>query len=127
MKGHSRRKDEYTASGHHEASIMSNYRSPIAVMIALFGFQMSGCGVVVTTTVLNPTKQATEDRQLTAPHVPGSGLDVKSPNGAIDVVADPSLSDVKVTAKITSFGETDEEAKSRLEEIKVKWNRRNDQ
>lgn len=106
---------------------MFSHRFYLAAAIALFASFMSGCGVVVTTTMPNATKQATEDRQLTTPHVPGSGLEVKSPNGAIDIVADPSLTEVKVTAKVTTFGETDEEAKARLEEIKVKWNRGSNQ
>src|SRR5262249_11667180 len=67
---------------------------------------LTGCGaagsIVITTA---PTKQATEERNLIAAHVAGSGLDVRSDFGAVDIAADPALSEVKVTAKVTAFGE----------------------
>src|SRR5262245_12036045 len=102
---------------------MLNRRSLTTLTISLCGLLMSGCNIAVTTSITNPNaKQVTEVRNLTAPHVKGSGIDVTTPNGAIEVIADPALTEVKVTAKVTAFGETDDEAKARLEEIKIKWN-----
>src|SRR5262245_43618319 len=69
---------------------------------------------------------ATEERTLTAPHVPGSGLDVHTDVGSVEVVADPAAEGVTVTATVTAFADTDEQAKARLPDIKVQVGRRDD-
>jgi len=84
---------------------------------------LAGCGVRGT---FGGAINATEERHLTAPHVPGSGIEVHTSVGSVDVFTDPTLKEVKVTAKVTAFGDTEEEAKARLQDIKVKLNRRGD-
>jgi hypothetical protein len=92
-------------------------------MIPSLGLLLAGCGVRGT---FGGAINATEERHLTAPHVPGSALDVHTSVGSVDIAADPSLKEVKVIAKVSAFGDTDEEAKARLQDIKVKLNRRDD-
>ena len=69
---------------------------------------------------------ATEERALTAPHVPASAIDVSTDVGSVEVVADPSIQEVKVAAKVTAFGDTVEQAKARLQDVKIKVSRRED-
>jgi hypothetical protein len=45
----------------------------------------------------------------------------------VEVIADPSANEVKITARVTAFGDTVDEAKSRLQNIKINVNRRDDQ
>jgi hypothetical protein len=88
----------------------------------------AGCGPNITVVMgdVNWSKSATEERTLNLPHVAGSGVDVRSVFGSIDVAADPSLSEARVVAKVTAHGETEDEAKRRLEEVKVIVTRRDD-
>jgi hypothetical protein len=98
------------------------------VSVFVIGLLMSGCiGSSGTVIIGGANKQATEERQLSTPHLAGSSLEVKTPNGVIDVAADPALTEVKVTAKVVGIGETEEEAKARLAEVVIVINRRNDQ
>jgi hypothetical protein len=69
---------------------------------------------------------ADEDRNLAAQHVPGSAIDVHTDVGSVEIVADLTVNEVKVTAKVTARGKTEEEAKSRLKDAKVTVNRRDD-
>src|SRR5207244_3092592 len=52
--------------------------------------------------------------------------DVRTGVGSVEVVADPSLQEVKVTAKVTASAATEEEAQARLKEVTVKVGRRDD-
>jgi DUF4097 and DUF4098 domain-containing protein YvlB len=70
------------------------------------------------------TNHAREERVLTVAHVADSALDVKTENGAVDVVGDLDQKDVKIVAKITTSGATMEEAKARLAGVKVSAERR---
>jgi DUF4097 and DUF4098 domain-containing protein YvlB len=97
----------------------------IAVMMPGLGLLLAGCGGV--TIVEGGAKSVVEERSLTASHVPGSGIDVHTDVGSVEVVADPSSNEVKVIANVTAFGDTEEEAQSGLLEIKVKVGRREDQ
>lgn len=101
-----------------------NARSAIALSAMLFLVGASGCTGRIS--IGNASAQATEERTLTEPHVAASGLDVRTGLGAINIVADPSLTEVRVVAKITASAETQEEAKARLEQITIKLNRRAD-
>jgi len=84
---------------------------------------VAGCDIA---SVLN-SKTASQERRLTAAHVPKSALKVHTGVGAVEIVADPSIKDVQIVAKVTASGPTDEEAKARLEKIVVKADRRPDQ
>jgi hypothetical protein len=87
---------------------------------------LAGCNGPGGITILGGSKQATEDRNLTAPHVAGSAIEVTTPMGSVEVVADPALTEVAIAAKVTASGETDEEAKSRLADIRVDVSPRKD-
>ncbi|MCI0465210.1 MAG: hypothetical protein L0Z62_50450 [Gemmataceae bacterium] len=100
----------------------------LAMAMPILGLLLVGCGSGgVVTTVGLAAKSASEERNLTAAHVPGSGLGVHTGVGSVEVIADPSSKEVKVTAKVTASGDTEEEAQARLQEIQVKVNRREDQ
>lgn len=88
----------------------------------------TGCGPNVTVVMdgVNWSKSATEERTLNVPHVAGSGIDVRSVFGSVDVAADPSLTEARIVAKITANGETEEDAKERLEKVRVIVTRRDD-
>ena len=92
-------------------------------MIPALGLLLAGCGVRAT---FGGAINATEERHLSAPHVPGSGIDVHTNVGSVEIVADPSLKEVQVTAKVTAFGDTEEEAKARFQDMKVTLSRRGD-
>jgi hypothetical protein len=83
---------------------------------------LAGCDIA---SVLN-AKTASEERRLTAAHVPKSALEVHTGVGAVEIVADSSLKDVQIIAKVTASGRTDDEAQARLEKIVVKADRRPD-
>jgi DUF4097 and DUF4098 domain-containing protein YvlB len=83
------------------------------------GFNIAGANVL-------GSKQATEERNLTAPHVAGSGIDVATGMGSVEISADRSLKEVKITAKLSANGNTDEEAKQRLDELRIDVDRRPD-
>jgi hypothetical protein len=88
---------------------------------------LAGCGGMTVTGVnITGSKQATEERNLTAPHVAGSGIDVATGLGSVEIAADPSLPEVKITAKLSANGNTDEEAKQHLDELRVDVDRRSD-
>lgn len=94
----------------------------IAVLIAGAGCRRSGAF-----TYLSENKTATENRIVTpSDYVAGSGLDIQTPAGSIDAESDSSLKEIKITAKVSAFGKTDEEARARLQEVKVKTTRRPD-
>ena len=105
---------------------------PITGLVVGLGLVLIGCGRIsgpaggVVTIDGGNSKNASEERDLTAPHVAGSGLDVSTNVGSIEVSADPSLKEVMVTAKVTGYGDSEEEAKARLQEIKIKVHRRDD-
>jgi hypothetical protein len=69
---------------------------------------------------------ATEQRDLTAPHVADSGIDVQTPIGSVNITVDRDTQEVKVAAKVVAHGETEEEAKARLQDIVVDVLRRDD-
>src|SRR5262245_18766013 len=87
---------------------------------------LAGCGQGGIAIISPNHKQAMEDRNLTTAHVKDSPLSVRTPNGAIDVVADPTLSEVKVSAHVIAYGDTDDDAKAKLLDIKVNLNRTDD-
>src|SRR5262249_13836653 len=96
----------------------------IAVAILIVG---SGCDPRGAFTPFVESKNATEDRDVTPPeYVPGAGIDVQTPVGSVDIVSDPTLKEIKITARISAYGKTDEEAKARLQNVKVKASRRTD-
>jgi DUF4097 and DUF4098 domain-containing protein YvlB len=98
-----------------------------AVTAAALAVWQAGClGGGGTTIFVGGAKQATEERHLTAPHAPATGLAVRTNVGSVDVAADPALTEVKVTAKVTAFGDTDEEAQARLQDVQVTVRRRDD-
>ncbi len=100
-------------------------RSLFAMMLPGLGLLLAGCGVTVKTVVAG-TKNATEERSLTAPHVPASAIDVQTDVGSVELVADPSAKEVQITAKVIAIGDTEEESTARLQEIKVNVSRRED-
>jgi hypothetical protein len=85
---------------------------------------VAGCDIA---SIGRDAKTATEERRLSTAHVPKSGLHVQTGIGAVEIVADSSVQDVQIVAKVTAAGPTDEEAKARLEKIVVKADRRADQ
>ncbi|HEX4591437.1 MAG TPA: hypothetical protein VH120_15990 [Gemmataceae bacterium] len=92
---------------------------------------LAGCGnglggINATGVNINGSKQATEERNLTAPHMAGSGIDVATGLGSVEIAADPSLKEVKITAKLSANGNTDEEAKQRLADVRIEVERRKD-
>lgn len=93
---------------------MGRLRLFVAVSLSLY---LYGCGVLI-----GPA--ASEERTQTVAHVPDAGLDVDTANGAVEVMADPTRTDVTILARITAGGSTDEEAKNRLRRVTVKANRR---
>jgi hypothetical protein len=103
-----------------------------AGIVAGVGLLPAGCGRIGgpgggnLANVGGNAKSVSEERNLTAPHVAGSGLDVHTNVGSVEVVADPSFKEVMVMAKVTAFGETEEEAKARLQDIKIMIGRRDD-
>jgi hypothetical protein len=68
--------------------------------------------------------RAREERVQTVPHVADTALDVRTENGAVDVVGDPDQKEVKIVAKITTSGATMEEAEARIAGVKVLAERR---
>jgi hypothetical protein len=104
---------------------MLTTRFLITVMMPGLGLLLADCGRV--TIVGGGAKSVVEERNLTATHVPGSGIDVHTDVGSVEVVADPPSDEVKVIANVTDFGDTEEEAQSGILEIKVKVGRREDQ
>jgi len=65
--------------------------------------------------VLFDMHRASEDRRLTVTHVEGSGLQVTSRNGSIEVVADDSVDEVIVDVHLTCGGSSAAQAKERLQ------------
>jgi hypothetical protein len=93
--------------------------------VALF---LTGCGSGPGGVSINlsGSKQASEERNLTAPHVAGSGVEVTTDLGSVEIAADPSLKEVTITAMVMASGNTDEEAKQHLDDVRVDVNRRKD-
>ncbi len=100
----------------HAIRILISLMIPVGLAFMLVG--CGGCSVAF--------KSATEERNLAAPHVAGSGIDVHTDVGSVEVIADPTVKEVKITATISAFGTTEEEAKSRLPDVKVNIGRRAD-
>ena len=104
----------------------------VSWLLVGIGSLLTGCGSNVgnnggiVSNVGGGAINAAEERNLTASHVAGSGLDVDTGVGSVDIAADPSLKEVTIVAKVTAFGDSDEEAKARLKDIKVKIGRRDD-
>jgi hypothetical protein len=107
---------------------MRPVRVLLGVAVLAWVWLLSGCGRGNVPFVGNgsASKSASEERTLTAAHVRMSGIEVRTPVGSVEIVADPARTEVKVAAKITAFGETEEEARARLQEVKVTLNRRKD-
>jgi hypothetical protein len=95
----------------------------VAVCLAL---SQAGCDAIQDVTVAARQKTATEERTLSTPHVTGSAVDVHTDVGAVEVTADPSAKEVQVTAKLTAFAPTEEEAQSLLKDVEIKLERRED-
>src|SRR5262249_24219681 len=72
------------------------------------------------------SRNVSEDRTLTAAHVPGLGIEIHTSIGSVEIVTEPSRPDVKVAAHVTAYGSTDDEAQARLQEIEIKLRRRED-
>lgn len=70
--------------------------------------------------------RATEERVLTTHATEGMGLEIRTENGSVSVVADPSRKDVQVKATLTATADTQEEAQARLREVKVNFYDRED-
>ena len=100
-----------------------------AVIVMGLALLAAGCGrssyTVVTMSGMG-AKSASEERNLTVPHVGDAGIDVRTDVGSVEVVADPAVAEVSIAAKVTAYGETDEEARSRLPAITVTATRRDD-
>ena len=58
--------------------------------------------------------RATATREATTEQLAGAALVVESRNGSLELVADPALSEVQISAKITCSGTTQPEADQRL-------------
>jgi hypothetical protein len=101
----------------------------LVVAALSLGTCLAGCGRGLNSIpgVVTKSKNASEERTLTEAHVPGSGIEIRTRVGSVEIQADPARKDVQVVAKINSSGETEEEAKARLKEIQVKLSRRKDQ
>src|SRR6476660_7182820 len=97
-----------------------------AAVAALVLWQTGCAGGGGGTILAGGSKQAKEERHLTAPHVAGTGVAVRTNVGAVDIAADPALGEVQITATVTAFGDTDEEAQARLKEVQVTVRRRDD-
>ncbi|MBI3860902.1 MAG: hypothetical protein HY290_03300 [Planctomycetia bacterium] len=112
---------------------MRRNRIFIAIAIVALGALLAGCGVEfkagpggsITVGGAN-SKSAEEERTLTEPHVTGSGLDVQTDLGSVEVTADKAINEVQVVATVKAFAETEDEAREHLKEIKVKLERRDD-
>jgi DUF4097 and DUF4098 domain-containing protein YvlB len=63
--------------------------------------------------------KASEDRSFSVAHRQGSSLMVNSRNGSIEVIADSSIDEVKIDARITASGSSPSEAKERLANTKL--------
>ena len=106
------------------SELLLGFRISVAIATFVAG---AGCDPSGAFTFPGESKTATEDRDVTAPeHVAGSGIDVQTPVGSVDIASDPSLKEIKITAKLSAFGKTDEEAKARLQDVKIKVSRRAD-
>jgi len=97
-------------------------------LAGVLALAVAGCGSNITIVMddVNWSKSATEERTLNIPHVAGSGIDVRSIFGSVDIAADPSITEARIVAKITANGATEDEAKERLEKVKVIVTRRDD-
>lgn len=72
------------------------------------------------------SKQASEERHLTVPHLAHSRLELSTSFGAISVAADATLTNVEVTAAVQAGGPTLDEARANLAKIVVSTERRPD-
>jgi hypothetical protein len=97
----------------------------VAVCTVIAVCTVNGCGFRVSS-IIHGSKSASEDRVLKEPHVPGSGMNVHTGLGSIEIMADPAAKEVEILARVTASGETDEEAKARLADIEVQVERRKD-
>ena len=93
-------------------------RLPFFIGVSFLSLSLSGCRGWFN------SPSASEERTQTVAHVPYAGLEVETANGAVEVSADPTRSDIKIVARITAAGSTAEEAKNRLLQVKVTANRR---
>jgi hypothetical protein len=107
---------------------MFSTRTFLAMTALGLGPFIAGCGGNggVLTFSETSVKSASEERNFTEPHVAGSGIEVRTVVGSVDILAEPSRKDVQVIAKITASGATEEEARARLQDIKVRISRRKD-
>jgi hypothetical protein len=81
----------------------------VATAAAVVSLSACGCSIV--------TQHATSRRTMIqpAPHVAGSGLEVQTRNGAVDVTGDPARSDAEIEVTFTARAATEAEAKERVD------------
>jgi spermidine/putrescine-binding protein len=75
--------------------------------IAAAALFLTGCGSGPGGVSINfsGSKQASEERNLTAPLVAGSGVEVTTDLGSVEIAADPSLKEVTITAASIGRGD----------------------
>ena len=78
---------------------------PAIVIISL----LQGC-------VIFNAHRSSLDKKYTTAHIEGSSLMVSSRNGSIEVVADPTLDEVVIEARLTCGGNSMDEARQRVDD-----------
>src|SRR5438094_4956677 len=98
---------------------MLSTRTHLAITALVLGMLAAGCGSnggVLSFSGIS-LKNVSEERNFTEAHVSGSGMEVRTVVGSIDVIAEPGRKDVEIVAKVSAFGSTEEEARARLQDI----------
>jgi hypothetical protein len=81
------------------------------VLLVVLGCALSGCGM--------NWARATRGMSQSVPHVSGSPVEVRTRNGAIEIVGDPAASDVSITAEFFARAATQAAAESRVAEFSM--------
>jgi len=80
---------------------------PYTVLVLFVAILLAGCS-------FSSGQRSQKTMNLTADHVAGSAVEVRSRNGRIEVVAAPNRTDVAITVKLYARGATMAEAEERL-------------
>lgn len=98
-------------------------RALYLVLVILFAFMLNGC-VIVTSGRGGVGPQATAVQNDTIPIQAGDGISVRTTNGGVSVITDPSLNNINLHIVIGCAGDDDEEAGRRLRDSYVSVSRR---
>ena len=86
---------------------------------------LGACGLMMVTaagcsyTSMSTKSRVKETRHLTSAHVDGGSVVVNTSNGSIELIADPSVSEVMITAHVTAADQTKSAAQARLAATKI--------